>query len=242
MSPCAEVLVGSILVAERDPKAGQRLAEQLTADGFRVLRARTVEHARSLVAAGDVQLAIIGGLESPGASLGLLAEIRGEGRAPWAGSSRWSSSLPVIVVSADAQEADLLRAFNAGADDFLARPARYLELRARLRAVLRRASQESEERSLITVGSLQIDTLAHKVSVHGREVSLRRLEYELLVHMAGSPARVFEKQELLQAIWGYRCPGTTRTLDSHASRLRRKLGGDGESWVLNTRGVGYRLI
>ena len=87
-----------------------------------------------------------------------------------------------------------------------------------------------------------IDTTAHAASLHGNCVELRRLEYELLLHLAADPRRVFTKHELLQAVWGYRSAGTTRTLDSHASRLRRKLSTAGERWVINVWGVGYRLI
>jgi DNA-binding response OmpR family regulator len=68
------------------------------------------------------------------------------------------------------------------------------------------------------------------------------MEYELLVHLARDPRRVFNKHELLKAVWGFRSQGTTRTLDSHASRLRRKLGSAGEHWIVNVRGVGYRLV
>ncbi len=80
-------------------------------------------------------------------------------------------------------------------------------------------------------------------SLHGRPLSLRRLEYELLLHLAREPQRVCAKQELLRAVWGYPTSVCTRTLDSHASRLRRKLRAEGgEPWVVNVRGVGYRLI
>jgi DNA-binding response OmpR family regulator len=73
-------------------------------------------------------------------------------------------------------------------------------------------------------------------------VQLRRLEYQLLVHLASDPQRVFPKQELLRAVWGYPVVCSTRTLDSHASRLRRKLAAGGERWIINIHGVGYRLI
>ena len=90
---------------------------------------------------------------------------------------------------------------------------------------------------------MTIDTNSHAVSLHGQRVELRRQEYELLLHLAGDPERVFGKQELLRAVWGYRSHSSTRTLDSHASRLRRKLDVDGtRRWVLNVWGVGYRLI
>ncbi len=80
------------------------------------------------------------------------------------------------------------------------------------------------------------------MSLAGKRVELCRLEYELLLHLASDPRRVFHKHELLKNVWGYRSPGTTRTLDSHASRLRRKLGAAGERWIINEWGVGYRLI
>ena len=147
------------------------------------------------------------------------------------------------MVSSRAQQPDVLRAFEVGADDFLARPARYLELRARLRAVLRRSESVAPGERLLQVGPLAIDVDAHAVSLHGERLDLRRLEYELLVLLASAPERVFSKEELLRSIWGYQSCTATRTVDSHASRLRRQLDVDGRGrWVINVWGVGYRLI
>jgi two-component system response regulator MtrA len=95
---------------------------------------------------------------------------------------------------------------------------------------------------VIEYGELRIDTAAHEVTVGVTRVGLRRLEYELLVHLARDPARVHTKDELLRAVWGIHTAVMTRTLDSHASRLRCKLAQAGaEGWVRVTRGVGYRL-
>ncbi len=232
-----------IFVVEHDLGIGRPLVEQLAADGYTVQLARTTEHARSLARASPPQLLILGEVESPRGALELLLEIRANAglRRGLAGYP-WSTGLPVIVVGSSAQEPDLLRAFEAGADDFLARPAGYLVLRARLRALLARAGGSGRSPALVRVGSLAIDTTARAVSLHGRRVALRRLEYELLLTLARDPERVFAKHELLRLVWGYRTPGSTRTLDSHASRLRHTLAANGaERWVINVRGVGYRL-
>lgn len=256
-----------ILVVEHDEQIGAALVEQLCADSYRVHVARTVQHARVLARAAPPGLAILGGLERASSALELLAEIRrgecrpGQGvdraaRESTAGQAQrippldqaitcWPARLPVIVVCSHSREPDLLRAFDAGADDFLPRPARYLELRARLRALLARAEwrREEEQAAPIALGALNIDPRARAVTLHGHTLYLRRLEYELLYVLARDPRRVFAKPELMRLIWGYQTSGSTRTLDSHASRLRRRLcAASAERWVINVHGVGYRLI
>jgi two-component system, OmpR family, phosphate regulon response regulator PhoB len=242
MSAGDRMSAAAILVVEHDPEIGVPLVDQLIADGYRARLARSAEHARALARAELPKLAILGELEARPGALGLLAEIRGvDGGAIGAAEAGWPRDLPAIVVSSQAQEPDLLRAFAAGADDFLARPVGYMELRARLRAVLHRAERRHEAQPM-RVGSLAIDVRAHTVSLDGHAVELRRLEYELLLELARDPERVCTKQELLRAVWGQRAAVCTRTLDSHASRLRRRLGmWSAERWVVNVRGVGYRL-
>lgn len=232
-----------VLVVEYELDLGGQLIDQLAADGYRARLACTAEHARVLVRTHPPAVALLlGELESPHAALELLVEIRGGSTVRESVESPWPAGLPVIMMSSRIEEPDLLRAFDAGADDFLTRPARYLELRARLRALLCRV-RDGEDSQHVEVGPLEIDVHAHAVTLHGRPLRLCRLEYELLLHLAREPQRVFAKQELLRAVWGHPAPLGTRTLDSHSSRLRRKLRAAGDQqWVVNVRGVGYRLI
>jgi DNA-binding response OmpR family regulator len=232
----------AILVVESSAPLGHELVEQLRADRYLAVHARTAEHARSLARAQPIRAIVLGVLDTPRGELDLLEEVRDPTVRQSATRSVWDERLPAILLSPGATQLDLLRAFEMGADDFLTHPAPYLELRARLKAVLRRVENSAPAR-LLSVGSLEIDTDAHLVRIAGVPVELCRLEYELLVHLARNPATVCSKQELLLAIWGQSSGAGARTVDSHASRLRRKLDAAGAAGlVVNVWGVGYRLV
>jgi DNA-binding response OmpR family regulator len=224
-----------VLTVGADPDTLTLLVEQFGVDGFHALAARSAVHARALAVEHPPAVVVLGDLDEPRAAVALLAEIRDDA----APGSPWEPGVPVIMVSCRAQEIDVLRAFELGADDFVARPFAYLELRARLRAQLRRGERGTRRR--LRSGPLEVDRQARIARLAGRRLDLSRLEFDLLTHLAAEPERVFTRDELLRAVWGFRSPGATRTLDSHASRLRRKLDRDGGCWITNVRGVGYRL-
>jgi DNA-binding response OmpR family regulator len=150
--------------------------------------------------------------------------------------------VPVIVLGEPECDAvDRVRALERGCDDFLVRPFAYEELLARIRAVLRRTSPAPHE--VRRAGPITADLATRSVVVGSLPVSLAGKEYELLLKLMTDPTRVFTKEQLLREVWGFRSLGRTRTLDSHASRLRRKLAAAGAgSVVVNVWGVGYRLM
>jgi DNA-binding response OmpR family regulator len=151
-------------------------------------------------------------------------------------------SVPVIVLGdPDSDSVDCVRALERGCDDFVPRPFAYEELLARIRAVLRRTAQPEHE--VVHAGPIEVDRTTRRVTVAGRAAALAGKEYELLLKLMTDPQRVFTKEELLRDVWGFRSLGRTRTLDSHASRLRRKLQDAAEgTYVVNIWGVGYRLL
>ncbi len=230
--------VASILVVESDRELGQALAEQLLADGFTWSSPAAPSTPGSWPAPAPRGWRCSARWTRRAETLELLREIRRAGRlAPW------DRTLPAIVVGADARELDVLRAFEAGADDFLRMTGRLPRVaRAPARAPAhahRRARAGAPDR-----GGTARDRHRRALGRRRRtRCALRRMEFDLLVQLAREPERVFAKGELLHAVWGYRSGGSTRTLDSHASRLRRKLAADGaRRWVICVRGVGYRLI
>lgn len=227
----------AVLLVEDEAPVRAFLEQQLTDDGFDVVSAdrggralELVEHTTPDLVLLDVTLPDASGFE-------VCRRLRdGEpGRA-------WNRDIPVIMLSERGEPIDRLRGFARGCDDYVVRPFLYEELLARMRAVLRR-SAGGGQRDWLSVGQIEIDRRARTVRVAGEPVALSAKEYELLVALAADPGRVFTKEELLRDVWGFRSLGRTRTLDSHASRLRRKINRPDETaYVVNVWGVGYRLL
>jgi two-component system response regulator RegX3 len=163
---------------------------------------------------------------------------------------RSRSAVPVIVLTARADEIDKVLGLQAGADDYVVKPYSVHELRARMEAVLRRtcrcgvgshdhASCTAERRDVINVGPLSLDLRSRSVTLSGKPVQLTRKEFELLAMLVEEPDTLHTREDIISRVWDENWFGSTRTLDVHIGTLRRKLGS--YDWIETQRGVGFRL-
>jgi len=235
MLPNIEPL-GVVVVCEDDPPTLELLCNHLRADRFEVVAAPNAADAlrHCQYRSPDLLLLDLGLPDASG--LDVLREIRGAERS----TGRYDAGLAVVILSGRSGEVDRVRGLNEGADDYVVKPFHFAELSARVRSVLRRRSEQRQ--GSIRVGDLVIDSSRREVRVDGEPVALANKEYELLLALASEPRRVFTKSELLRDVWDFQTMGRTRTLDSHASRLRRKLDPESGRFVVNVWGVGYRLL
>jgi DNA-binding response OmpR family regulator len=224
----------TILLAEEHDATRAFLADNLTADGYRVLAAPDRAKALALLSTSCPDLILV---DINGQTLEFVDAIRsGDGLA-----GRADPDIPLIVLSRDANRLQRIRVLERGGDDIVKKPFAYPELRARIGALLRRAALRRSA-PMLRAGPVAVDVRSREVRVAGRPVELSAKEYDLLVMLAGEPTRVFTRAELMRGVWGDHPFGYTRTLDSHAYRLRRKLcAGCDTRLIINVWGVGYRL-
>ena len=148
-------------------------------------------------------------------------------------------NIPVIMVTAKEAEYDKVRGLESGADDYITKPFGMMEFVARVKAVLRRSSRQSEDREL-RCGNLSVFVGRHEVFYEDKPVELTRKEFELLLYLMENKGLVMTRNQILCHVWGYDFDGETRTVDVHVRSLRQKLG-DGGNMIETVRGVGYRI-
>lgn len=151
--------------------------------------------------------------------------------------------VPVIMLTARGEEFDRVLGFEMGADDYVVKPFSPRELIGRVKALLRRSSNNDKDKSsLLQFDDLSIDKTTRKVLVEGQEVFLTPKEYELLLYLTSSPGQVFSREQIMQAVWNYDFFGDFRTVDTHIKNLREKLGSNsGKKYVHTVWGVGYKF-
>jgi DNA-binding response OmpR family regulator len=226
----------SLLIVEDDEATAAFLADNLRADGYKVAIASGAGEGYRAIEVRHPALLLLDLTLEDGFGLDLLDRVRtADGMA-----SRVDPGLPVIVLTGRSGEADRVRGFERGADDYVTKPFSYNELLGRVRAVLRRA-EARPRRGVLRVGELTLDPETRAVRLADARIHLSAKEFALLHRLAEDPERVVTKNELLREVWGYQSIGATRTVDAHACRLRKKLSASSRQWVVNVRGVGYRL-
>ncbi len=231
----------TILVVEDDPGLLATLEFNVRASGYRALTATdgatALEVRRSnnvdLIVL-DLSLPVMGGLQ-------VCKALRASG-----------DTVPIIMLTAWHEEPDRINGLRSGADDYITKPFGLQELMARVSAQLRRAQVFSATTTQdlgktdhkIAVGELEIDLIKRKAVLGGDDLELRTKEFDLLVHLASQPGRVFSRSQLLEGVWGEDGNGGSRTIDVHVSLLRRKLETDPSNpeRLLTVRGVGYRFV
>jgi DNA-binding response OmpR family regulator len=235
--PVMDPSTATILVVEDHVATRTFLADNLSADGYEPLEAECVEDAERLIETRFPDLAILDLGLPDGDGLELLRRVRDADRV----AGHVDPDLPIVVLTGRTGELDRLRGFARGADDFLSKPFSYQELLARVRAVLRR-SRRRPHLGRLRVNGLEVDPASRQVWLRGEPLTLSKKEFALLRALAVEPTRVFTREELLRGVWGFRVICPTRTIDSHAHRLRKKLNAQGDRFIVNVWGVGYRLL
>jgi len=153
------------------------------------------------------------------------------------------SNVPIIMVTAKSEDTDKLIGFEYGADDYMTKPFNVIELKARIRAILRRAGQGEKKDTghIVTRGTIEVDTVQRNVYVSGNTVVLTVKEFDLLELFMKNPGRVYSRENLLNLVWGYEYPGDIRTVDVHIRHLREKVEANPAQpeYILTKWGVGY---
>ncbi len=225
-----------ILVVEDENDIAQLVALHLRDEGFEVTVANDGHAGMRLAFARQWDLVILD-LRLPGPDgLAICRALRAE-----------QNYVPVLMLTAKSAELDRVLGLELGADDYVTKPFSVSELLARVKSLFRRVdalSQQAEpEVETLAIGDLNIDTASREVHVGARRVELTAREFDLLLHFARHPGRVFSRAQLLDSVWGYGHEGYEHTVNSHINRLRGKLEPDGEHprYIVTVWGVGYKM-
>jgi DNA-binding response OmpR family regulator len=221
-----------ILVVEDDARIVEGLRESLVADGYRVDVATDGKRGFEAAQAADLALIVLD-IMLPGMSgLEILKKLRDGGR-----------TTPVILLTARGEESDRVLGLELGADDYLGKPFSVRELLARIKTILRRSggAGPAPARPTFQFGDVVVDFKRQKVTKRGADLDLSAREFRILAYFIEHPGEMLSREKLLNDIWGYEVYPTTRTVDNHIARLRKKIEDepDNPRWIKTQRGAGY---
>ena len=221
-----------ILVVEDEASIREMLRFALQRAEFSVIEAGDAQSARLRMADGRPDLILLDWMMPGVSGLELARELKG---------NAVTRDIPIIMVTARAEEEDRVRGLNLGCDDYVSKPFSFPELIARINAVLRRTVPGGEEERL-TVNGLEVDAASQRVTAKGQPVKLGPTEYKLLHFFASHPERVYTREQVLDRVWGHNVYVEERTVDVHIRRLRKALEPFGYDEMIQTvRGTGYRF-
>ena len=222
-----------ILVVEDEPDINKTVSYNLANEGFHPVSALNLKEADDQLSSNNISLIILDLMLPDGSGLDFCKTLK---------SSNIYKNIPIIIVTAKGDEVDKVVGFELGADDYVTKPFSVRELMLRIKAILKRNTQErnSNSSTVFTFEGLTISDDSHEVFVNNVEINLTALEFKLLKHLVDRRGRVQTRDQLLEEVWGYSSHVTTRTVDTHVKRLREKLKEIGKH-IQTIRGVGYRF-
>lgn len=217
-----------ILIIDDDPHIREILEDYLKFEGFSVFAAEDTEAGYKILNSENIDILILDIMLPDEDGWEFCQRIRPE------------FELPIIFLSAKDESADKITGLELGADDYISKPFSPREVVARIKAVLRRYQKEVESRGILEFKELEINKEQHFVKYKGELIDLTPKEFSLLWHLAQNPKKVFRRENLLKAVWGYDYFGDVRTVDTHIKSLRKKLNGAAEA-IQTVWGVGYKF-
>lgn len=217
----------NILIAEDEERLRKLIAKYLKIENYKVFEASNGQEAIQIFEEEPIDLVILDVMMPFVDGFSTCRTIRK------------TSDIPIIMLTARAEEEDKILGFDLGVDDYVTKPFSTRELLARVKALLKR-SGKTEAKEEVVIGSLVINTLSRVVEINSEEISLSPKEYDLLIFFIDNPNRALSREQILDRVWGYDFFGDGRTVDTVIKRLRKKLGTEGER-IQTVRSVGYRF-
>ncbi len=222
-----------ILVVEDDRDIRELVCQSLEQNDFRTVGCRDVQEAKQSLAELNPDCLVVDWMLPDGSGVELIRWMRRQDQ---------YQQIPVLMLTARAQESDMITGLDSGADDYLTKPMSLRELNARVKALLRRPAAYQEKNDVVQVGPLGLNSSIHEVFVGDVPINLSKTEFKLLKLFMENPKKVFTREQILDAVWGINTYLGDRTVDVHILRLRKLLKPHGvDGMIATVRGTGYRI-